>query len=217
MDHAYIEEHGLVDRYLAGRLPAVERVRFEDHFVDCPRCLDELELARDFQASLAAGVAREVSRKTAAFGLLAWLARPAGRAVLLGAFLVLVAVPAAFLMTGGGTPPPLGPQVNIPTYALGSVRGDDGRVLTSPASEWLSLVLEVDDPERFMSYRLTVSDGAGNEVWRRDGVEPDRRGAVALTFPPGSLAAGDYRLELAGVASAGEPVALETHRFRLTE
>jgi hypothetical protein len=35
MDHHYIEDHGIGDHYLVGQLPAEERMRFEEHFVDC--------------------------------------------------------------------------------------------------------------------------------------------------------------------------------------
>lgn len=57
MDHQYIEEHNLADRYLTRNLPPDERARFEEHFVDCPECLDRLALAEMF---------RESSQETAA-------------------------------------------------------------------------------------------------------------------------------------------------------
>ncbi len=214
MDHEYIREHELVDRYLASRLSAGERVRFEDHFVDCPNCLDELELARDFQASLRAGVARRVTG-AARLGILAWLARPAGRVLLLGAFAVLL-VPAAWLALGpSGQAGGFEPQVNIPTYTLGAVRGDQ-RMLTAPAAEWLSLVLEVDGDGAFSGHRLRVRDAAGAIVLER-AAAPDRRSRVAITFPPGSLPAGEYRLELEGLDASGRASVLSSHAFRLAE
>jgi hypothetical protein len=47
MDHKYIDELELVDRYLMGRLPVDESARFEEHFVDCSRCVDRLEATKD--------------------------------------------------------------------------------------------------------------------------------------------------------------------------
>lgn len=47
MDHNYIEELDLVDRYLMGRLAADESAEFEEHFVDCARCVDRLKTTKD--------------------------------------------------------------------------------------------------------------------------------------------------------------------------
>ncbi len=219
MDHRYIEEHNLVDRYLFRRLWVEERTRFEDHFVDCPRCLDELELARDFRASLRAGVVEQVTRRSFQAGILAWLTRRTGRALLLGALLGIIVVPVIRLVVGsdGGPAGGLRPQVNIPTYALGNLRSGDESILTSPVTEWLSLVVEVDAEMAFVGYRLTVRDSSGEVVLQESGVEPDRRDSVAVTFPPGSLSPGEYRLDLSGLGSAGEAELLETHAFRLIE
>ncbi len=218
MDHQFIAEQNLVDRYLLGRLTAAERTRFEDHFVDCPRCLEDLELARDFKASLRAGVVGVVSRRLLELGPLAWLARPAGRTLLLGAFLVLVAVPAAWLAIGRGdrSTSSLPPQVNIPTYTLRALRSDEARIPSSSASGWLSLVLRVDQAT-FAGYRLSVRDAAQEVVWLETGVKPDHRGSLAVTFAPGALPPGDYRLELAGLEPGGSATPLSSHVFRLIE
>jgi hypothetical protein len=47
MDHKYIEELDLVDRYLMGRLDADESAEFEEHFVDCAQCVDRLRTTKD--------------------------------------------------------------------------------------------------------------------------------------------------------------------------
>jgi hypothetical protein len=56
MDHRHIEEFDVASRYLLGRLAPEDESAFEEHFVDCPECLDRLEHARRFQAGLAAAV-----------------------------------------------------------------------------------------------------------------------------------------------------------------
>lgn len=76
MDHAYIESHGLVERYHRGLLPPEEEATFEEHFVTCPACMEQLELARGFQKGLKAAVAEDVAQAALArAGLFAWLAR----------------------------------------------------------------------------------------------------------------------------------------------
>lgn len=85
MDHAYIEEHGLIDLYHRGQMPPEEETGFEEHFVGCPECQERLQMARGFQRGLKTVVAGDVARA----GLLAWLVRRRWLAV---AALILAAV-----------------------------------------------------------------------------------------------------------------------------
>jgi hypothetical protein len=103
MDHHYIEDHGIADRYLLGKLPAEERVRFEEHFVDCHECLERLEMTESFRSALQTVAAEDAARASAyaKVGLLAWVARLSRgrRAVLLAsAILLLLTLPAALLI-----------------------------------------------------------------------------------------------------------------------
>jgi hypothetical protein len=52
MDHSYIDQSNLVDRYLMGKLAADDSARFEEHFVDCPQCVDRLKTTRNFLRDL---------------------------------------------------------------------------------------------------------------------------------------------------------------------
>src|SRR5205085_10452935 len=42
----------LVDQYVIGRLTAQESEQFEEHFIDCPLCIDQLKTVRDFKHGL---------------------------------------------------------------------------------------------------------------------------------------------------------------------
>lgn len=46
MDHKYISEFDLVERYLMGRLAAEEIAEFESHFVDCRECIGQLNTTK---------------------------------------------------------------------------------------------------------------------------------------------------------------------------
>ncbi|HST23393.1 MAG TPA: zf-HC2 domain-containing protein, partial [Blastocatellia bacterium] len=48
MDHQYIQQYDLIDRYLIGNLPEEESASFEKHFADCSQCLDQLKTTGDF-------------------------------------------------------------------------------------------------------------------------------------------------------------------------
>lgn len=77
MDHTYIDEQHVVDRYVRGTLPADEAARFEEHYLSCQDCLDRLDLAeamkRGFQRAAGQDAARVVASRQLA--LVAWLAR----------------------------------------------------------------------------------------------------------------------------------------------
>lgn len=98
MDHAYVEEHDLVESYLRDRLSESERDAFEAHYFACETCLEQLELARDFREGIREAAAEDMAR--ARVGLLAglaWLSR--GRRIMLGGFLLLlVALPLGLLV-----------------------------------------------------------------------------------------------------------------------
>jgi hypothetical protein len=61
MDHDYINEHGVVSLYVAGKLSPDERLGFEEHFVDCQQCLDQIELTEDLRGAL-----KQVAKEDAA-------------------------------------------------------------------------------------------------------------------------------------------------------
>lgn len=101
MDHAYIESQGLIERYHRGLLPPEEEAAFEEHFVTCADCMEQLELARGFQKGLKTAVAEDVAQATLArAGLFAWLARRS-RLAQLGlavVFLSLLSVPSLLFL-----------------------------------------------------------------------------------------------------------------------
>ena len=51
MDHAYIEDQRVAERYLLKDLTDTDRVQFEAHFPDCAECLDRLALAELFRTA----------------------------------------------------------------------------------------------------------------------------------------------------------------------
>lgn len=50
MDHRYIDDHSVAQRYLDHSLSPEERNQFEAHLVDCQECADRLLLAEMFHA-----------------------------------------------------------------------------------------------------------------------------------------------------------------------
>lgn len=95
MNHADIEEHQVIDRYVMGTLPPDEAERFEDHYLSCPECLDQLALAESMQRGFKRAAGQDaarvaVTRQLALFAWLSRLGRSRQAAVLAMALLVVV-------------------------------------------------------------------------------------------------------------------------------
>src|SRR5579864_3315618 len=122
MQHPEIESECLIDRYVRNTMPPAQRQAFEEHFLDCPQCLDQLEAA----ASL-----RQAMRESAAEVLVSspraepvrdhrWL-WPGVRWVQIGAF--------ACLVFTAGTSVVFFRQAQTARTELASARSDYGRLL----------------------------------------------------------------------------------------
>lgn len=61
MNHRYIDEHSVAERYLEHALPPAEHDAFEAHIVQCDECSDRLLLAQIFLDHKAIGLARPAS------------------------------------------------------------------------------------------------------------------------------------------------------------
>ena len=46
MDHKYIAQSNVIDQYVLGKLATDEAEAFENHFIDCPECVEQLSITR---------------------------------------------------------------------------------------------------------------------------------------------------------------------------
>jgi Putative zinc-finger len=97
MEHSYIEEHNIAERYLLDKLSAQERMRFEEHLKNCAQCVNLLEVIDGLRTGLRIVAAKEICQRDAYVeaGLLAWIARlsRAKKAVLLAGVILLIVLP----------------------------------------------------------------------------------------------------------------------------
>ena len=77
MEHSYIEKHDVVGRYLSGRLSDEDLIRFEEHFLNCQQCADQVETTDDIRSGLRAAAAEQswLSEAHTYVGFLAWIVR----------------------------------------------------------------------------------------------------------------------------------------------
>lgn len=95
MKHPDIEEHQVIDRYLMGKLLPEEAEQFEEHYLSCQQCLDQLALGESMQRGFKRAAGQDaahlaVIRQLALFAWLSRLGRSRQAAVLAMALLVVV-------------------------------------------------------------------------------------------------------------------------------
>lgn len=258
MDHDWIEEHEVVERYRRGTLPPEEAARFEEHYLSCADCLDRLELAEAMGRGFKRAAGQEVAALAVArpLALVAWLSR-LGRWRQTAALLFVVVACA-------GLPGLLGwrqarelsaaraaleaeraraasgsraeeeaarlrgalaqekearteadrqldlarrPQRNVPLLSLAAERGGGEptqqlRLPSEPGWVVLSLLIE---PPHAPSYRATLRDPRGRELWRAEGLRPDENDSLSLGLPTSLLAPGDHTVTLEGAGPRPAP------------
>jgi len=97
MDHDSIQGNQVPDRYLMGKLSAEERIRFEEHFLDCPICLEHLEALEGLRDGLRElSTRRNATAKPERHALVRLFRAPRAAALLAAACLVLAVLPSAF-------------------------------------------------------------------------------------------------------------------------
>ena len=246
MDHVTSEDRNVVERYLLGRLSAAAAARFEDHYLDCPECLEKLELSRRLRDGLR-DVAAEEGTHLARTAVVAWLLRR-GRAFQAGlavAVLALTILPWALLApevarlsgerqrVAGDLVQALSPQIRTPAYSLSPERSGPGaepstRVTLRSAHEWVVLALQLPPSESpptpgasgaVVGYRLRFLGAEPEPLWRSEALAPDASGRVTLSVHSSWLETADYVVELEALDQGGisRSVARFTFRVRRDE
>lgn len=230
MEHRWIEEHRIIERYVTGRLTADEEERFEEHYLDCPECLDRLEEADALRRGLARTAAEDAARSGPAaparrrggLGSLGGLRGPrlAAAAVVAAALLAGLATPTLLLQRRVGEletalDDALRPRAGTPVLRLGPERSTGGGAPDAPPSRRLTLdgdgwaVLSLDAPRTADGraagvFRVTLEGPAGQSVWSDGSVVPDARGRVIVALPFRLLEPGVQTIRLEPDPTSGD-------------
>jgi len=211
-EHLCLLEDELVDQYARGELDGGETASFERDFL----CTDErrakLELARALKAHVEE---RKESRRRAWDWLRVPVPSPAW--ALAVAATLLLAVPAVVWRVAAAR----GPQGEVSAWlSPGLVRDVEGeltRVTLPPGCQLVRLQLDPGLAEH-ASYRATLHEVAGDELWAQDKLRAapvDGKAAVTLTLPCDLLPPEDYYVRLEGVSPGAAPVPLDRYDFRV--
>jgi hypothetical protein len=210
VDHGYIEEHNLPERYVLGQLDDAEQVSFEDHFVDCPRCLDAVEVVQELAAGLAAvdaapsdaPLASVVSIRPRRRSAPGWIASALPRWAA-AAVLALALLPSLWLARqnrdlASEVERLRRPWVATPAAVL-ELRRDAGpadAAPTVPASgqPWIPLAIDLADVAG-LTVDVELYRG-GDLLWTGTDLRPPDFGPLILSLPSHWLTPGRYRIEL---------------------
>jgi len=223
MDHAHVEDHGLIARYLPGLLAAEEEERFEEHLAGCRECQDQVALDRGLRQGLRAVAAEEAATRAAVaqLGLVAWLARRSRgvQAGLLAAALAVAAgLPTAILLNRPAPRPAVAAGAT-PLVVLSRFRSEPGEPAATldlaRLGELVVLAVEIDPDPGVAGYRVAVDTVDGRRLFRQDGLRPNAFDALMLTFPSSLFAPGDYRLLVEGVDAEGATAETGGYPFRV--
>lgn len=225
MDHQELDDHQVPERYLRGQLTPEETDRFEDHLLECPECVERLELAERFQVALRGVVAEDAARAGVGAGIIAALVGGGRRRGL--AWLLTIALIAAAALPSGvllrrinrldderarleedlrlATAPRLAPSV----LRLGPQRGAVGaggaagaggpthRITLTEQPEWIVLLLELEAETEARTCLVDLEGPDGSVLLKSGPIDRGVDGNVVLTLHSSTLKPGDHLLGLA--------------------
>jgi hypothetical protein len=235
LKHEEIEQRGMVEAYVRRRLAPEDSAAFEEHYFQCGKCFDEVQLVERFVAGV---------KHAARTGLLdpdpeprperrSWwmpaFAFAAASAVVFAsvlAFVVLVRQPAREAQLQQAlsqarlsqariaefeqrAAQDAGPEANVPVVILTASRSADAPNRVQLSSESRRALLWIDVPAQPPGTRfgVTISTPDGRFAKSIHDLERNSSGALAASLPAADLPAGSYHVRLFHEKSPGQTIA----------
>lgn len=223
MDHEHVEQHHVIHRYLAGSLSPEEENAFEDHYLDCPECLAELERMESLHRGLE-GVALEALRKAQSASpqrpARARTPRPRWPALAAAAVLALL-LPLGWLLVRnhqlrGELARVQAPRVGAAVAYLSPLRGEAPPHLLVLPKEPRPLVFVLDvgvDAEG--PYRVSLwREGREDPVWSHPTVHAKPAGELTVSVSASFFTPADYVFQVHRPAADGTSERVARFPFR---
>ncbi len=199
MDHLSIEEQNLIDRYVRGTIPADERAEFEEHFLDCADCQEQIEIAKSLRQAVRESAREQTGRRQRQGSGWRWVAIAA-----CAGLVIVVAASAVFWSQRDRARNELASarlsQERAPVV-LGlslSREASEPREITVPSEpRWIVFLAEID-ATRYSRYGASVIGSRGQEIWSQVGIQPNSPDSISVAIPPGTLHPGEFTLAISG-------------------
>jgi len=222
MEHRQIERDNLIDRYVRGTMALPERRTFEEHFLDCPECLEQLETARSLRQALRVSAAENTSvddRPVVARSrwpvVWQWVAAGAAACLLVAAVtsvalfqqlqlahVELASARSVFEQRSEDARRALEREPVVYTLAMSRGARQGSEIALPRDRRWMVFSIELDTTQ-VRSYRASVVSSIGGEVWHDDHVQPASPDALAVSVPSNVFVPGTYTLTIEAAATAG--------------
>jgi len=211
MDHQEAVRLQAAEKYVLGELPTGEQEIFEEHYVDCPECLGDLEALGSFVTAgrmifeepedSRAPVARR--EKEATRGWFAWL-KPVIAVPAIAVLAVIVAYQGLIVIPRAEKRGASATSAAIYTsefHLQGATRGDSQRTIVVGPNENFGVDFDFTPSQPASRYQGKLVNSAG-QVMRTFELPGDQANRESHLFiPGGSLPAGSYDL----VFVSGDP------------
>ena len=187
-DHEYIESNQIIDRYVMGKLTDDENQWFSNHFMSCPDCIEQLDLAEAFQRDLKTVVAHDATKAVVHTGLLVRLASARGMVTLACAALILFGF--SFTLKNLSVP-------EFESYDLLSVSRNNQEVeaMVIALSAHPNIILQKDlmmaEDEADASFKMTLLGDTGEAVMTH--TQKITNGKALVVLESATLMPGNYK------------------------
>ena len=172
IDHAYIEERDVAQRFVNGKLRQTEREAFERHYVDCQECMDRIALARIVRAG-----ERQKKGTIAIFSILATFTPRQQGLIFAASTLALVLMPVFAVNWMNGRTAIMRPETEIVIWLppSGSVEAR-----FAPSAQWISVATALPGEGTF---RISIVDVADRPIVTGPDQIPAQGTALGLRLP----------------------------------
>jgi hypothetical protein len=220
MQHSQIEEQNLIDRYVRGTMPAAVRAEFEEHFVDCAECQEQIEIAKSLRQAIresSAGWGNEqASQRERQASRWRWVAIAACAGLLLAlgtsTLLLLQRERARSELAIARSGSELAPVVFGLSLSRDAAAPRD--IILPADSRWMIFLAEIDATQ-YSRYRASVIGSQGKEIWSQDGIRPNSPDSISVAIPSGALRPGTYALVVSGAQPDGSLIPVARFPLRL--
>jgi hypothetical protein len=224
MDHTEAIRTKAAEHYLLGELPVGQRDEFEEHFMSCGECAQDLRVG----AALIGNMKDAVRLETAGAGASiparreSWIAalfRPSiavpAFAVLLAiiAYQGLVSIPRIESALSKATTP-----TSIAAFSLlgGSSRGEALVPVVVKPGEPFALYVDIPPRPAFRLYTLDVESAIGAFEFSLPVSASQAQNTVEVFVPAGRLGPGDYVVSIRGTQSESGSAGAQVARLRFS-